>query len=280
MDMAPQIAIIIALSFSFVLIGYLTGSVLFASIISYFKVTDFRKIGSGNMGATNVMRVHGKVIGFIVFLLDFWKSLVVIFIAMAIYWGVRNAIPDLFNNAGYIIYLAGVAVIVGHCFPAPWVYFKLFYRNDLEKAKNYTGGKGSSCMAGLFTAISPILLPIGVFLFWLFLFTTRYVSLSSVLAIIILMFLSLIPNINFYYMLNFPGFDNPPIIEGGLVYYDNNLSISFSNNSQYLFMIFFVAFVGTAITSYKHLKNLNNIYFKTESKASFIWHKKESKIKK
>ena len=275
--MTLQIGIIVVLALSFTFIGYLIGSVLFASIIAHFKGTDFRKIGSGNMGATNVLRVHGKRVGFIVFLLDFWKSLVAIFISMTIYWASFNAIPDLFHQNGYIIYFAGAGVIVGHCFPAPWLFFKIFYKNNPEKAKNYTGGKGSSCMAGLFTAISPILFPVGVFLFWLILFTSRYVSLSAVVSIIILMFMTLIPEINFYYMVDFPGFDNPSIIEGGLIYFSENLSISFANNWQYLFVIFLVSFIGTSIIIFKHLQNLNNIYFKTERQANFIWHNKKEK---
>lgn len=271
-----QIGIIVLLAFSFIAIGYLIGSILSASLIKHLKGTDFRKTSSGNMGATNVMRVHGKVIGFASFLFDFWKSIVAIFISMVIYWSSRHAIPDFYNEIGFIIYFTGGAVIVGHCFPLPWIFFKIFYWNDLEKANNYTGGKGSSSMAGLFTAISPILLPIGVLLFWFILFTSRYVSLSAVLSIIILTFLILIPELNFYYMLDFPGFD-PSIIDGGLNSYTRNLSISFSSNEWYLFTIFLVAFMGTGIVFYKHLKNLNNIYFRTERQANFIWHKKNKK---
>lgn len=276
-----DIAIIVLLSFLFFIIGYLIGSILFAHIISKIKNIDLRKTGSGNMGATNVMRALGKKWGLLTFVLDFWKSLVAIFLSMVIYWAIQNQIQSYYHQEGFIIYFAGIGVIIGHCFPISWIYIMLFFRNDKSKAEKYTGGKGAACMAGLFTAISPILLPIGVIVFWISLFIIRYVSLSSIISISILTILILVPEMNHYFMVDFPGFGNESIISGGLNSFGVEyqfLTISFSNNSQYLLTMFAVAFLGTGIIYFKHSKNLQNIYYRTERKAVFFWNKEDSAI--
>jgi Glycerol-3-phosphate acyltransferase len=103
-----------------VLVGsYLLGSVPFGYLAGKIRGIDIRTIGSGNVGATNVVRVLGKAYGYPVFVLDFLKGLGAVKISM---WVAMLVHPDRGSPEVFGIVAAGGSVI-GHCFPL-WLKFK------------------------------------------------------------------------------------------------------------------------------------------------------------
>ena len=126
---------------------------------------DIRTVGSGNIGATNVLRVLGKRWGYPVFVIDAFKGFAAVRVAflLAIHW------PEAKPYAEYLAILAAVMSVAGHSFPV-WLRFK--------------GGKGVATSAGAVIGLMPMAVPL-VFLVWIVVFeTTRYVSLASVAAAI------------------------------------------------------------------------------------------------
>ncbi len=152
-----------------ILIGcaYLIGSIPTALIISrrFFGI-DIREYGSGNMGATNTFRVLGSKYGTIVMVIDILKGI----IAASLYELLPFYGGDELQRTNFIIGL-GMAAVIGHIFP-------IF--------ANFKGGKGVATLFGMVLALQPVvaLSCVGVFLFVLYL--TRYVSLSSILAALML----------------------------------------------------------------------------------------------
>jgi glycerol-3-phosphate acyltransferase PlsY len=150
-----------------IICAYLIGSIPTALIISkkFFGV-DIREYGSGNMGATNTFRVLGSRYGTIVMACDILKGMA----AVALF----NLLPYYFHNelerTNFMIAL-GLSAVIGHVFPI-WANFK--------------GGKGVATLFGMILAIQPIIAISCVGVFLLVLFFTRYVSLSSVLAAVML----------------------------------------------------------------------------------------------
>ncbi|MBS3772316.1 MAG: glycerol-3-phosphate 1-O-acyltransferase PlsY [Bacteroidales bacterium] len=146
-----------------VLGAYLVGSIPSSVWIGrIFFDTDIRNYGSGNAGATNTFRVLGTKPGIIVFLIDLLKG----FLAVSLVY----LKPALLTNSEPFIMIQlilGIAAILGHIFPV-YVGFK--------------GGKGVATLFGAILGISfiPSLIMAGIF--FLILFTTRYVSLSSIVA--------------------------------------------------------------------------------------------------
>ena len=139
--------------------SYLLGSIPFGFLAGKICGIDIRTKGSGNIGATNALRVLGKKWGYTVFLCDFLKGLLPVLLAGQ--WGTYAGVfPASAPGA-----LAGLFVLLGHSFPV-WLGFK--------------GGKGIASSAGVMVALFPaaFLLCLGV---WLLLFsTTRYVSVASI----------------------------------------------------------------------------------------------------
>ena len=147
--------------------SYLLGSIPFGYLIGQLAGVDIRKCGSGNIGATNVVRVLGKRYGYPVFALDFLKGFGVVKVAMLMAGGRSSqwSSPELFGVA------AATACVVGHSYP-PWLKFK--------------GGKGVATSAGAVFALTPIGGAIGVVI-WLVVFVvTRYVSVASMSAAVAL----------------------------------------------------------------------------------------------
>lgn len=143
-----------------VLFAYLIGSVPFSFILGrIFKGQDIRKLGSGNLGATNAFRVFGKPIGFSVLILDTLKSGFLVFLML--YTSVFDSI-DLFPALIY-----GFISVLGHVFPV-WFKFK--------------GGKGVASSFGLLLIYSPLVALGMVTAFLITEYITRYVSVSSTVA--------------------------------------------------------------------------------------------------
>ena len=141
-----------------IIISYLMGSIPFGLILTkIFLKKDIRDIGSGNIGATNVLRTGNKIIGYLTLSLDILKAV----------------IPVLYIKFNYpeLVYVSSLSVFIGHVFPV-WLKFK--------------GGKGVATYVGILFSINYIL----GFLFiasWLIIFfILRYSSLGSILATFII----------------------------------------------------------------------------------------------
>jgi glycerol-3-phosphate acyltransferase PlsY len=149
------------------LLSYLIGSFPTAVIAGkLLKGIDIRKHGSGNAGATNVLRVLGWKAALVVMLIDMLKGFA------AVYWLV-NIIPethDINTRALYQI-MAGVAAIIGHI-------FTLF--------AGFKGGKGVGTAAGVFFGLQPLPVFICLLVFIGIVYRTRYVSLGSMTAALLL----------------------------------------------------------------------------------------------
>lgn len=146
------------------LLAYLLGSIPFGYVlVRLFRKEDIRSKGSGNIGATNVVRSGAKGLGALTFLLDALKGYIAV---AALVWLLRLPMfqPVPVQNAAA---LAAFFAIMGHLFPV-WLSFK--------------GGKGVATAFGVFLALAwlPALAALGVFL--LIFLLTRYVSLASILA--------------------------------------------------------------------------------------------------
>jgi glycerol-3-phosphate acyltransferase PlsY len=156
------------LTFVLVLVGsYLLGSIPFGYLGGRIAGIDIRKVGSGNIGATNVLRVLGKRYGYPVFVLDFLKGLGAVRIAMAITMAVR---PES-TSPEVVGVLAAVSAVIGHSFPI-WLKFR--------------GGKGVATSAGALFGLMPLAAAIGAAIWILTFLLTRYVSVASVTTVVML----------------------------------------------------------------------------------------------
>ena len=149
--------------------AYLIGSFPSGYIAGKINGMDVREHGSGNIGATNVLRVLGRPWGYTVFFLDAFKGFVAVRLALALV--ARN--PAAAGYSEFFAILAAAMCIVGHSFPH-WLAFK--------------GGKGVATSVGSILGIMPIA-AITIFLVWVAVFLiTRYVSLASIIAALTLPF--------------------------------------------------------------------------------------------
>ena len=159
---------------SAVIIAYLLGSINFAVIFAnIFLKKDVRELGSGNAGTTNVMRTAGFLPGALTFICDVIKGFVACFIGKMLF---IHAFPDTIPWI-YVAYMCGVACMLGHVFP-------IFFR--------FKGGKGVATSVGIFAVCCPIAIVIGLTVFALMTLITRIVSLSSLVATVTVISLSLV----------------------------------------------------------------------------------------
>ena len=138
--------------------AYLLGAVPFGLLVAKSRGVDIRTQGSGNIGATNVLRVIGKGWGIFTFVLDALKGFVPAFVFPRLVglnpeWGV----------------LFGIVAILGHSFP---VYL------------NFKGGKGVATSAGMLLGVAPMAVLVGFVCWVLCMVFSRIVSLSSIVAAI------------------------------------------------------------------------------------------------
>ncbi len=141
-----------------IIFPYLLGSMNFAIIISKKRYkADIRNFGSGNAGATNMMRTFGKTAAYLTFLGDALKAFVAGMIGYAA-WG------------QYGVYIAGLFCILGHMFP---IYYK------------FKGGKGVVTAAISILMCNPIVFLILVLIFLLIAIGTKYISLASVMCMLL-----------------------------------------------------------------------------------------------
>ena len=161
-----------------ILISYISGSIPFGYLLTkFFLNKDVRKIGSGNIGATNVLRTGSKMIGFSTLILDISKAVIPI-ILIKIYF------------VEYL-YISSLCVFLGHVFPI-WLKFK--------------GGKGVATYVGILFCIN-VYLGISFIIIWaLIYFIFKYSSLSSLigsLSIPIINFFIFNGDVVFFYIIMF-----------------------------------------------------------------------------
>jgi glycerol-3-phosphate acyltransferase PlsY len=161
-----------------VVAAYLIGSISFAVIFAKaFMKKDVRELGSGNAGATNVLRNAGVVPGLLTFLCDALKGFAASYMGYAIFDYIHTQTNSEWSYAIYGAYLCGAACMLGHILP---IFFE------------FKGGKGVATSVGIFAVCCPIAIVIGLSVFILCVIFTRYVSLGSVLAATVVVIFSII----------------------------------------------------------------------------------------
>ncbi len=155
------------LSICWVVCSYLLGSVPVGLLLARLRGSDPRSVGSGNIGATNVMRAAGKTIGMITLAGDAFKGFLPVCLAIR------------FDLPAPVVAAAAFAAFAGHLFP---IYL------------GFRGGKGVATALGIFLALSYVAVLIDFVIFALILVKWRYVSLASLVSTalmpVILLFLN------------------------------------------------------------------------------------------
>jgi glycerol-3-phosphate acyltransferase PlsY len=162
------------LTFAIVVIAsYLLGSIPFGYLAGRMAGIDIRNCGSGNVGATNVIRTLGKGYGYPVFALDFLKGLGAVKMSILIATRMQSEWnpPEMFGI------VAAISSVLGHSFPV-WLGFK--------------GGKGVATSAGALFGLAPVAALVGVAIWIVTFWLTRYVSVASIAAAAALPFVILI----------------------------------------------------------------------------------------
>ncbi len=158
----------IVLAIAAPIVAYLIGSISFAVIFTkYFCKTDVREHGSGNAGTTNVLRVAGKTAGIMTFVCDALKGAVAALLGLFVYRYVfqNNEVMVMYGK-----YICAVACMLGHAFPI-WFGFK--------------GGKCAATSVGIFAVCCPIGIGIGLVGYALNMLITRIVSMSTLIATVL-----------------------------------------------------------------------------------------------
>jgi glycerol-3-phosphate acyltransferase PlsY len=154
--------------------AYLLGSIPFGFLVAKAKGIDIRSVGSGNIGATNAMRVLGKPAGIAVLLMDVIKGYVAV---RCLTMWVVNTVGASFsliietNDIQELEIVAGIFAVLGHNYTC-WLKFK--------------GGKGIATTAGVYLALAPWALLVALVVFILAILLTKYVSVGSILGAIAL----------------------------------------------------------------------------------------------
>ena len=142
--------------------SYLLGSIPFGLILTNtFLKKDIRKSGSGNIGATNVLRSGGKVLGFLTLIMDGLKSYLAVMITIRFF-------SDYF-------FLSAVLVFLGHLFPI-WLKFR--------------GGKGVAAYLGILFGLNFSYALVFILSWLTIIFMTKYVSLGSLVSSLIVLLLN------------------------------------------------------------------------------------------
>lgn len=150
----------IELKITFVLLSYILGSIPFGYLLTYYYTRkNILKLGSGNVGSTNVGRVAGKKVAIITQLLDMTKGL----LPVAVYLLFTD--EKIVKSDSFVYWLA-LAAIIGHD-------FSIFLK--------FKGGKGVNTTLGASVLIAPVSISISVVLYFIVKWKSKYVSLGSIL---------------------------------------------------------------------------------------------------
>jgi glycerol-3-phosphate acyltransferase PlsY len=153
------------------LLAYIVGSIPTAVWVGkLWKSIDIREHGSGNAGTTNTFRILGWKAGSIVAIMDISKGFVAAeYVSkIAIQSGQMPASVVGWNTSAWITIMCGIIAVVGHMYPI---------------LAGFRGGKGVITAAGMLYAIEPISITLAITVFTIVLFTSRYVSLASIVAV-------------------------------------------------------------------------------------------------
>jgi glycerol-3-phosphate acyltransferase PlsY len=143
-----------------ILSGYVFGSIPFGLLIGrLFGIRDIRKVGSGNIGATNVWRAAGPAAGILVLVFDIAKGASAVMLV--------SLVEPSFLGKEYLRIICGLAAIFGHIFPV-FLFFK--------------GGKGVNTTLGVMLTLLPVESLIAVIAFIVTVAISKYISLGSMLA--------------------------------------------------------------------------------------------------
>ena len=199
-----------------IILAYLIGSINFAVIFSaIFMKKDVRQLGSGNAGTTNVMRNGGFLPGALTFIFDAVKGYAACFIGVKVFEYLFHYTEWAMPAYGALA--CGLACMLGHVFP---VFF------------GFKGGKGVATSVGIFYVCNPLAITLGLAVFALVLIISKIVSLSSLIATLVVVVLS-------------------------IIFYDYNASI--------LPQIILIVSMG-AIVFLKHTENIKRLISGTESR--------------
>lgn len=155
-----------------IVLSYLVGSIPTSIIVSKMaRGIDIRDYGSGNAGGTNVMRVLGWKHGVFVMLLDAMKGVIAVIVVARLFQGTipfNNATP--FDDFTLVQIIAGIAAVIGHI----WTVFA-----------GFKGGKGIATALGMLLVIATVDMLIAVGAFLLVVTFSKYISLGSIVAAIV-----------------------------------------------------------------------------------------------
>ncbi|MBE0446589.1 MAG: glycerol-3-phosphate 1-O-acyltransferase PlsY [Actinobacteria bacterium] len=164
---------------AFTALAYILGSIPFGLVIGrVFYRIDIRKFGSGNIGATNCYRTLGATAGLAVLAADLSKSLIPVLAVKAVLGGNPDIVP-------IVSVIVGLAGIIGHS-------YSIFL--------GFSGGKGIATALGLIIALWPWVAPILIGIWVLIVALTRYVSLASIIAAVVLPVLVYVLHPNIVYV--------------------------------------------------------------------------------
>ena len=148
-----------------ILVSYLIGSISFGRILSAKEKTDVTTQGSGNTGATNMLRTYGAKLGLLTLLLDLIKGIVPALVGYFAFGGAGN-MPESYIG----LYACGLATVLGHIFP-------VYYR--------FKGGKAAATACGVFLVAQPVIALCAFVLCVGLAFVIKYVSPMSLVFILI-----------------------------------------------------------------------------------------------
>ncbi len=161
-----------------IIAAYLLGSINFAVIFAKaFLKKDVRDLGSGNAGTTNVMRNAGFLPGALTFVFDALKGFAACYIGKSVFDYININGHSSWSAPVLGAYLCGVACIIGHIFP---IFF------------GFKGGKGVATSVGIFIVCCPIAIIVGLSVFAITVLASKYVSLGSVIATVVVVIFSII----------------------------------------------------------------------------------------
>jgi len=160
-------------SYILIVFAYLLGSVPVGVLLARMKGADPRKVGSGNIGATNVMRAAGKTTGVLTLAGDILKGLLPVSVAFTM------------EEPVIMVAAVGLAAFLGHLFP---IFLK------------FKGGKGVATALGVYLRLDPFAVVITVIVFVLVLLKWRFVSLGSLVGVAAMPLLLYLLNAPDYYI--------------------------------------------------------------------------------
>jgi len=144
-------------------VAYLVGSIPFAYLLTRRRGIDLRDVGSGNVGAANVLRTTGVRAAVLAMVLDALKGVLAVIVAQRVAPGATTPM------------VAGLASVIGHIYPV-WLRFR--------------GGKGVATAAGVFGVITPGALAVACGVFLLAVWVTRFISVGSMAAALTLVIIT------------------------------------------------------------------------------------------